>query len=91
LVLAGSFSQTYKRNAINNGFLAIECPALLQDLKEKFGTDKLTVATDVEATIDFSASKMTVDGKEYTLGPLGAAAQELIVSGGLEAWVKERL
>ena len=31
LVLAGSFSQTYLRNAYNNGFVCIECPELVVD------------------------------------------------------------
>ena len=35
LVIAGSFSQTYKRNAINNGFIVIEAPELVNDFKEK--------------------------------------------------------
>jgi homoaconitate hydratase len=91
LVLAGSFSETYKRNAINNGFLAIEAPELVRNLKARFGTDKLTVATGIHATIDFANAMLTADGKEYSLSPLGAAAQELIIVGGLEAWVKERL
>ncbi|MDH3890693.1 MAG: homoaconitase [candidate division Zixibacteria bacterium] len=91
LVLAGSFSETYKRNAINNGFLAIEAPELVRDLRNKCGTDKLTVATGIKAAIDFASAKLTADGKQYKLAPLGAAAQELIVAGGLEAWVKERL
>ncbi|MFT5315055.1 MAG: homoaconitate hydratase, partial [Candidatus Krumholzibacteriia bacterium] len=29
LVIAGSYSQTYLRNAINNGFICVECPALV--------------------------------------------------------------
>ncbi|MEJ2272029.1 MAG: aconitase family protein, partial [Candidatus Bathyarchaeota archaeon] len=35
-LIAGSFSETCVRNAINNGFLIIECPDLVNDLKEKF-------------------------------------------------------
>lgn len=91
LVIAGSFSQTYKRNAVNNGFLAIDCPELVNDMKREFGEDKLTVRTGWKAIIDFANSVLKASGKEYSLGPLGAAAQELIVSGGLEAWVRERL
>ena len=30
LVIAGSFSQTYLRNAFNNGFLCIETPELVK-------------------------------------------------------------
>ncbi|MEW5994216.1 MAG: homoaconitase, partial [Candidatus Zixiibacteriota bacterium] len=88
LVIAGSFNETYKRNAINNGFLAIEAPELVNDLKTKFGTDKLTVATDIKATIDFSKAVLTADSKEYRVSPIGTAAQELIVADGLEKWVR---
>ncbi len=91
LVLAGSFSETYKRNALNNGFLTIEAPELVNDLKAKFGADKLTVKTAVQATIDFRLATLLADGKTYALSPVGAAAQELIVVGGLENWVKARI
>lgn len=91
LVLGGSFSQTYKRNAINNGYLVIEAPELVKDLKREFGDEKLTVRTGWQVTIDFSASVVKVNDTEYKIPPVGAAAQELIVTGGLEAWVKERL
>jgi homoaconitate hydratase len=91
LVLAGSFSETYKRNALNNGFLAIEAPELARDLKKKFGTDKLTVATNIKATIDFTKAILTADGKEYHISPVGAAAQELIVVSGLERWVRKKI
>lgn len=91
LVLAGSFSETYKRNALNNGFLAIEAPELSRDLKERFGADKLSVKTGIKAKVDFASATLTANGKTYSLAPLGAAAQELVVEGGLESWVKARL
>ena len=91
LVIAASFSETYKRNAINNGFLAIECPPLVEDLKSTHGTEKLTVYTKSEIAIDFATAKLTYNNKEYSLSPVGAAAQELIIIGGLENWVKSKL
>jgi homoaconitate hydratase len=91
MVIAGSFSETYKRNALNNGFLAIEAPDLVAELKRKFGTDKLTVPTGSKATVDFTRSELRYDGKSYSIPPVGAAAQELIVSDGLENWVKGNL
>jgi homoaconitate hydratase len=91
LVLAGSFSETYKRNALNNGFLIIEAPELVKDLKVKFGSEKLTVRTGIEARIDFGESYIDAEGKKYSISPVGAAAQELIVAGGLENWVKKNL
>ena len=36
LVIAGSFSQTYLRNAFNNGFLCIEAPELVNRLRVAF-------------------------------------------------------
>lgn len=91
LVIAGSFSETYKRNALNNGFLLIECPKLVQELKTGFGKDKLTVKTGLTAEIDFTKSRIRFDNKYYQIDPVGAAAQELIVFGGLEEWVKRNL
>lgn len=91
LVVAGSFSETYKRNALNNGFLAIEAPELVNDLKKQFGADKLTVKTGIAAKVDFAHSKIVASGKDYPIGPVGVAAQELILAGGLEEWVKARL
>src|SRR2546430_11093858 len=35
LVIAASFSQTYLRNAYNNGFLCVEVPELVQRLHEQ--------------------------------------------------------
>ena len=91
LVLAGSFSETYKRNALNNGFLAIEAPQLVRDLKAKFGIAKLTVATGFAARVDFAKARLEVQDSSYTVAPIGIAAQELVVAGGLENWVKARL
>lgn len=91
LLLAGSFSETYKRNAINNGFLVVEIPELVEELKDKFGVGKLTVRTGINAKIDFEKSVLLADGKEYRISPVGIAAQELIIVGGLENWVKENI
>ncbi len=91
LVLAGSFSATYKRNALNNGFLVLEAPELVKDLKSQFGSNKLTVRTGIHARLDFAKAELTADGKTYAPTPVGEAAQELILAGGLEAWTRERI
>lgn len=90
-VIAGSFSETYARNAINNGFLIIECSDLVNDLKEKYGKEKLTVQTNKKVKIDFENSSITFDEKDYSIDPVGEAAQELIIAGGLEEWVKKNI
>src|SRR5437867_12536643 len=43
-VIAGSFSETYKRNAFNNGFVVFECPDLVIHLH---GTLRNRAATTV--------------------------------------------
>ncbi|HSW56414.1 MAG TPA: homoaconitase [Ignavibacteriaceae bacterium] len=91
LVVAGTFNETYKRNALNNGYLLIECPQLVNDLKAKYGKDKLTVKTGANVKIDFENSSLTFDNRTYSIDPVGEAAQELIVTGGLEEWVKKNL
>jgi homoaconitate hydratase len=91
LVVAGTFNETYKRNALNNGYLLIECPQLVNDLKTKYGKDKLTIKTELKVKIDFENSSLIFENKAYSIDPVGEAAQELIVDGGLEEWVKKNL
>ncbi|NOX65040.1 MAG: homoaconitase, partial [Chlorobi bacterium] len=91
LVITGSASQTYMRNALNNGFLVLEVPVLVNDFKNKFTEDKLTIQTGIKATIDFKNSKIITGDSQYSISPVGTAAQELVVVGGLENWVKKQL
>jgi homoaconitate hydratase len=91
LVIAGSFNETYKRNALNNGFLLIEVPELIKDLRSKFGNEKLTVKTGIIAKVDFKNSIISAYKKTYPFSPVGEAAQELIVVGGLEEWVRGKI
>lgn len=91
LVVAGSFNETYKRNALNNGFLLIESPEFINDLKIQFGTGAPTVKTGLRAKIDFSKSEILFNSKKYNIGPVGTAAQELITAGGIEIWGKNNL
>ncbi|MFQ5789863.1 MAG: aconitase family protein, partial [Acidobacteriota bacterium] len=91
LVLSGSLSETYKRNALNNGFLVIEAPELVNDLKGDFKDERPTVRTHLVAKLYFKSSLLKVSGRQYSIGSVGPAAQELIIAGGLESWVKRRL
>jgi homoaconitate hydratase len=91
LVIVGSASQTYKRNALNNGFLVLEIPELVNDLKSKYDTSKLTVQTSARAIVDYKNSELVIFDKSYKFSAVGTAAQELVVVGGLENWVKNNL
>ncbi len=91
MVLAGSFSETYKRNALNNGFLAIEAPDLVRDLRQEFGTGQLTLRTPWQATLDFVCSELQVGSRSYPVPPMGTPAQELVVAEGLENWVRQNM
>jgi homoaconitate hydratase len=89
-VIAGSFSETYKRNAFNNGFVVFECPELVNHLRAAL-TDHAPTAVGPEITIDYAKSILSVDGKSFAFPPLSPAAQELIVTGGAEKLVASRL
>jgi homoaconitate hydratase len=91
-VIAHSFSETYKRNAFNNGFVVFECPELVAWMTEKFGA-KPHAATVVgpEVVIDYRRSIITCDGRQFAFPPLSVVAQELVVAGGAENVVKQRL
>src|SRR5216110_1086084 len=82
-VLAASFSETYKRNAFNNGFVVFECPELVTYLRDKL-TDRAPTMVGPEITIDYAKSIVAVEGKSFPFPPLSPAAQELIVAGGAE-------
>jgi len=91
-VIASSFSETYARNAFNNGFMVIECPKLSAHLNDTLveSGGKATIAGPT-LTIDFKRSVIACDEKEYGFAPLSTTAQELIVAGGAEAMVRKRL
>ncbi len=91
MVIAGSLSETYARNAINNGFLVIEVPALTAYLKQRIGTEALTVRSGLRAVVNFRLSELRVNGAVYAIDLVGPAAQELILLGGLEAWVRAKI
>src|SRR5256885_14873778 len=89
-VIAGSFSETYKRNAFNNGFVVFECPELVTHLRDTL-TNRPATAVGPEITIDYAKSVLSLDGKSFAFPPLSPAAQELVVAGGAEKLVASRL
>ncbi len=95
LVIAGSFSQTYLRNAYNNGFLCIEVPELLKRLREQFATEieakEKTIIPGEKVDIDFTSSTATWRGEEFVFPALGTVPQSLVIAGGAENLVAKKL
>lgn len=55
-MICASANATYKRNALNNGFLLIECPGVVEKLKKCLGGgggEMRTLRTGISATVDF--------------------------------------
>jgi len=95
LVIAASFSQTYLRNAFNNGFLCIEVPELVVRLREQFAAevsakDKTIIPGD-EIDIDFTSSTISWRGEKFGFPALGSVPQSLVIAGGVENLVAKRL
>ena len=95
LVIAGSFSQTYLRNAFNNGFLCIETPELVNRLRAKFADavarKEKTIIPGDEVEVDFASSTIRYAGEQFTFPALGSVPQSLVIAGGVENLVSRRL
>ena len=95
LVIAGSFSQTYLRNAFNNGFVCIECRDLVERLRGDFAAQieagELTIIPGDELDIDFASGTVAYGGDTFRFRPLGSVPQSLVVAGGIEDLVRKRL
>lgn len=101
-ILAGSYSATYTRNALNNGLPIFECQQLTDYLRQRFGSgteasiETPTVRTGLFAKLNLTSWAVDIrEGSEvvasFPLVPLGPAAQELIACGGLEPWIGQQL
>lgn len=80
-VIAGNFSRIFYRNAINNGFLIIECQAA----SAAQSGDSLHI--DPQAGL----IRNLTQGTTYQFVPLTDFAQELLSAGGLLPYVMRRL
>jgi len=95
LVIAASFSQTYLRNAYNNGFLCIEVPALVTRLRELFSVEisakEKTIIPGQNVDIDFTSSTLSWGAETFLFPPLGNVPQSLVIAGGAENAVAKKL
>ena len=95
LLMAASFSQTYLRNAYNNGFLCIEVPALVKRLRLQFAkeiaVEQKTIIPGDEIAIDFTSGVIGWRGEKFVFPPLGSVPQSLVIAQGVEKLVAKRL
>ena len=95
VVVAGSFSQTYLRNAYNNGYPCLECPSLVRRLRELLAADIAaatpTIIPGDEIVVDFKRSIVTYRGERFAFPALGEVPQSLVVAGGVENQVRAKL
>lgn len=97
LVLAGSFSNIFSRNSINNALMTVETPQLVERLRAVFGSGKggtrrtgWWVKWDVESSV--VAVRENGERKwSMKVGELPPNVQEVFVRGGLEGWVQGKL
>src|SRR5262249_36414547 len=81
VVIAKSYARIFFRNAINNGFLAIECPDALDITK-----------TGDQVEVDLIEGKLRnlSSGKEANFVPMSDFARELIEDGGLLLHIQKK-
>ena len=106
LVIAGSFGDIFKRNAINNALICMECPELVRDLTESYTPNRrrnegglqgeLTVNPGWKVQVDMATGSVyatTEEGEQrfYSVRPVGRSVQELWMCDGLEGFVVQRL
>jgi homoaconitate hydratase len=95
LVIAASFSQTYLRNAYNNGFLCVEVSELVKRLREQFAKEiaakQKTIIPGEEIDIDFTSGEIGWRGEKFAFPPLGSVPQSLVIAEGVENLVAKRL
>ena len=74
VVVANSFANIFFRNAINNGFLAVECPGAVEGVQ---------TGDEVEINLVDGRLRNLTRGTELAFVPLSDFARELITAGGL--------
>jgi len=79
-VIAESFARIWYRNAINNGLLALTCPAAVAALK-----------TGDSVTVDLEAGLIKTDRGDFSFPPFAPSVQAIIADGGLIPYLQKVL
>lgn len=78
-VIAGSFSRIFYRNALNNGLLAIGCPAAAH-----------AIQAGETITVDLERNLIRCVAGEFAYPPLSASVMGIVQAGGLVEFVKRQ-
>ncbi|MBI1296861.1 3-isopropylmalate dehydratase [bacterium] len=79
-VIAESFSRIFYRNAINNGLLAITCPAAVQAIQH-----------GDEVTVDLATHTIQCSAGRFSFPAMTGSVRQIVEAGGLIEMVKQRL
>ncbi|HKX31875.1 MAG TPA: 3-isopropylmalate dehydratase small subunit [Blastocatellia bacterium] len=81
VVIARSYARIFFRNAINNGFLAIECPEAVEIVK---------TGDQIELDLKAGTMRNLSSGQTVNFVPLTEFARELIEDGGLLPHIQKK-
>ena len=76
VAIGGPFARMFYRNAINNGLLVLDCPALALD----------NVADGSEIEIDTGAGRVRCAGRDYDIPPVPELVSRIVAAGDLVAY-----
>ncbi|MCC6458670.1 MAG: 3-isopropylmalate dehydratase [Caldilineaceae bacterium] len=79
-LVAASFSRIFYRNALNNGLLAIACPAAVA-----------AIVPGEQVAIDLERLVVACGAGEFAFPPLSPAVMGMVEAGGLVEYVKRKL
>lgn len=77
-IIALSFARIFYRNALNLGLPLFVCPEAVENLED-----------GSQAILDLPGSRIESAGRVFTLPELPAFAREILVAGGITAYVRE--
>lgn len=102
-VLAASFGDIFRRNAVNNALLCVEAPALVDLLTARFAkggrrgdgglNGELTVQPGWRVDVDMGEGRVVIqdEGLEFNVSPVGTSVQELWLCDGLEGYILKQI